>query len=158
MTCAIWPQRSAWWWRSENKFQLDCEVREKVIARHFRPTYGFLFVLTLSFALSACGKSNGVVSNSSSTGGVSASPAPAQYAASPTPSVAAQSAASPTPNPVIKQAQAQPGVPVNVPESMKRPLTSEEMQKVMQQLPPEVRSRIMGMQKSPSPSPQPARK
>lgn len=129
-----------------------------MIARHFRPTYGFIFVLTLSFALSACGKSSGVVSDSSSSGGVSASPAPAQYAASPTPFVAAQGAGSPTPNPVIKQAQAQPGVPVSVPESMKRPLTREEMQKVMQQLPPEVRSRIMGMQKAPSPTPQPARK
>jgi hypothetical protein len=59
---------------------------------------------------------------------------------------------------MIKQAQAQPGVPVNVPESMKRPLTKEEMEKALKQLPPEVRSRIMGMQKLPSPSPQPARK
>src|SRR5262245_23546554 len=105
------------------------------------------------FALSACAKSSGGVATSSSSGGGAASPAPAQNAASPTPSVAANAAATPTPNPAIKQAQAQPGVPVNVPESMKRPMTSEEMQKAMQQLPPEVRSRIMGMQKLPAPSP-----
>ena len=37
-------------------------------------------------------------------------------------------------------------------------MTNEEMQKALQQLPPEVRARIMGMQKLPSPSPQPARK
>jgi len=59
---------------------------------------------------------------------------------------------------MIKQAQAQPGAPVNVPESMKRAMTPQEMQKALQQLPPEVRSRIMGMQKLPSPSPPPARK
>ena len=133
-----------------------------MIARHFRPTCGFLFVLTLSIALSACGKSSGGVSDSSSSGrGASAVPAqssPAPNAAAPAPSVGANNAASPTPNPLIKQAQAQPGVPVNAPESMKRAMTPEEMQKALQQLPPEVRSRIMGMQKLPPPSPQPARK
>jgi len=133
-----------------------------VIARRFRPTYGFLFVLTLSFALSACGKSSGGVSDSSSSGrpagAVPAQSSPAPNAAAPAPSVGANSAASPTPNSMIKQAQAQPGAPVNVPESMKRAMTPEEMQKALQQLPPEVRSRIMGMQKLPSPSPQPARK
>ncbi len=128
-----------------------------MIARHFRPNNGFLLVLTLSFALSACSKSNGSVSDSSSSGAAAATSAPAQSAAAPSPSVAAQSA-SPTPNPMIKQAQAQPGVPVNVPESMKRPLTKEEMQKALQQLPPEVRTRIMGLQQVPSPTPKAAGK
>jgi len=41
---------------------------------------------------------------------------------------------------------------------MKRPLNSEEMKKAMEQLPPEVRARIMGMQKLPRPSPQPTKK
>jgi len=126
-----------------------------VIARRFHLTCGILFALTLSFALSACGKSSGGVSNSSSSRVVPAQSAQAPNAAAPSPSVGA---ATPTPNPMIKQAQTQPGVPVNVPESMKRPLTKEEMQKAMQQLPPEVRARIMGMKQSPSPSPQPARK
>src|SRR5262245_62601992 len=132
------------------------------MARHFRPTCGFLFVLTLCFALSACRDSNGGSSDSSSSGrpasAVPATSTPAPNAAAPTPPVAANGAATPTPNPAIKQAQSQPGVPANVPESMKRPLTREEMQKALQQLPPEVRSRIMGLQKMPSPTPQPARK
>ena len=129
-----------------------------MIARHFRLTRGILFALTLSFALSACGKSSGGVSNSSPSSVVPAQSAQAPNAAAPSPSVAANGAATPTPNPMIKQAQTQPGVPVNVPESLKRPLTKEEMQKAMQQLPPEVRARIMGLKQSPSPSPQPARK
>jgi methionyl-tRNA formyltransferase len=70
----------------------------------------------------------------------------------------AQSSSSPTPHPAVKQAAAQPGVPVAVPESMRRPLNKEEMEKALQQLPPEVRARIMGMQKLPPPSPQPTKK
>src|SRR5262249_5589070 len=161
MTCAIWPRHSARWSRSDNKFQLDCEVREKVIARRFRPTYGFLFALTLSFARSARGKSSEGVSDSSSSGRpageVPAQSSPAPTAAATEPSGGANSAASPTPNPMIKQAQAHPGAPVNAPESMKRAMTPEEMQKALRQLPPEVRSPIMGMQKLPPPSPHPAR-
>ena len=131
-----------------------------MIARHFRPVLGLIVVLTLISALSACSGSKGADSSSS---GRAASAAPATSnstpnAAAPSPSAPAQTSASPTPNPLIKQAQAKPGVPVNVPESMKRPLTAEEMQKALQQLPPEVRSRIMGMQKLPPPSPSPARK
>lgn len=51
--------------------------------------------------------------------------------------------------PVIKEAQAKPGVPIPVPESMKRPLNAEEMQKALQAMPPEVRARIQGMQAAP---------
>ena len=51
--------------------------------------------------------------------------------------------------PAIKEAQAKPGVPVTIPESMKRPLTNEEMQKALQAMPPEVRARIQGMQAAP---------
>ncbi len=61
-------------------------------------------------------------------------------------------------NPLLKEAQANPGKLVTVPESMRRPLNKEEMEKALQQLPPEVRQRIMGMQKLPTPSPQPAKK
>jgi hypothetical protein len=136
---------------------LICEVREKVIDSRISPVLRFLFVLTLSFAPSACGKSSGGVSDSTSPAQpVSVSSAPSTPA--PAPSAAAQSSPTPTPHPAIKQAQAQPGTPVSVPESMKRPLTAEEMKKALQALPPEVRARIMGMQKAPSPPPQPAKK
>lgn len=134
--------------------------------RNFRLTFGFVFIAALLFAFSACGNSNSVVSDSSaqsqpaSAVSTPSNPAPnaASAAAPPAPSATVQATPSPTQNPVIKQAQAQPGVPVPVPESMRRPLNSEEMQKALQQLPPEVRARIMGMQKMPPPSPQPAKK
>ncbi|MGH9940712.1 MAG: hypothetical protein ACREAM_31080 [Blastocatellia bacterium] len=116
----------------------------------------------MSSALSACGNSSSVDSSSQSRP-ASVVPAPsnsASVAASPATSATVQGASTPAPtqNPALKQAQAQPGVPVPVPESMKRPLNSEEMKKAMEQLPPEVRARIMGMQKLPTPSPQPAKK
>jgi len=140
-----------------------------VAYRNFRPTFGFLFILTLSFALSACGNSSSVVSDSSSKSGQSGQSKPASAvaappnsassaAATPATSGAVQSTPTPTPNPIYKQAQARPGVPVQAPESMRRPLTSEEMQKALQQMPPEVRARIMGLQKLPAPSPQPTKK
>lgn len=49
----------------------------------------------------------------------------------------------------MKQAQANPGVPVSVPESMRRPLNAEEMKKAMEAMPPEVRARIQGMATAP---------
>ena len=64
-------------------------------------------------------------------------------------------------NEAMKRASAQPGVPVPIPESVRRPMTPEEMQKAMQALPPEVRQRIMGMQQAPGgmpPQAQPTRK
>lgn len=137
-----------------------------MVYRMIRSNFGFLCALALSSALSACGGSSSVISDSSSESKpVSASPAPstpasndAAVAPSPAPSGAVQSAPSPTPHPVIKQAQAKPGEPMAVPESMKRPLNAEEMKKALQQLPPEVRARIMGLQQMPAPTPQPAKK
>lgn len=137
-----------------------------MIYPNFRPAFGFLFVLVMSFALSACGNSSGVVSDSSSQSkpaNGSSTPSNPAYgaapvAATPAPAATVQSSPTPTPHPIVKQAEAQPGVPVQVPESMRRPLNSEEMQKALQQLPPEVRARIMGGQKLPAPSPQPTKK
>ena len=135
-----------------------------MVYHNFCSAFGFLSILALSSALSACGNSSSVVSDSSSQSRpAGAVPAPSNsaanatsVAATPAPSATVQGAA--TPNPALKQAQAQPGVLVPVPESMKRPLNKEEMKKAMEQLPPEVRARIMGMQKLPTPSPQPAKK
>ena len=129
--------------------------------RNFRLSVGFVFIAGSFVLSSACG--NSVVSDSSPPAKQAAAPAntPAialPAAATPAPTGEARSAPSPTPNPIIKQAAAQPGVPVAVPDSLRRPLTSEEMQKALQQLPPEVRQRIMGMQKLPAPSPQPTKK
>jgi len=133
-----------------------------VVYRNFCPAFEFLSILTLSFALSACGNSSSVVSETRPASAVPApsasAPTPAPVAAAPAPSATVQSTPTPTPHPAVKAAQANPGVPVAVPESMKRPLTSEEMQKALQQLPPEVRARIMGGQKLPAPSPQPTKK
>ncbi|MDQ3014232.1 MAG: hypothetical protein M3X11_26435 [Acidobacteriota bacterium] len=127
-------------------------------------------LLALAVNLSAC-KGDSVVSDSSSKS-ASSQPA-AQPASSPntlsaaSPNAAAQqvpqqnqpATPSPTILPIIKQAQAKPGVPVPVPESMKRPLTAEEMQKALQAMPPEVRARIQGMQAAPpGAKPQPTKK
>lgn len=49
----------------------------------------------------------------------------------------------------MKEAQAKPGVPVSVPESMRRPLNAEEMKKALEAMPPEVRARIQGMAATP---------
>jgi hypothetical protein len=136
-----------------------------VIYRSFRLNVGFVFVLSL--VLSACGGSSAVVSDSASqpakpaaapTTQTSEASAAAPTAPTPAPSVVVNATPKPTPNPLLKQAAAQPGVPVAVPDSVKRPLNAEEMQKALQQLPPEVRQRIMGMQKLPTPSPQPTKK
>lgn len=143
----------------------DREVKEEVIDRSFCLNAGFVLILSLVF--SACSSSSSVVSDSPSqsakpaaapstqTGETSAA---APTAPTPAPSGAVSATPSPTLNPIMKQAAAQPGVPVAVPESVRRPLNAEEMQKALQQLPPEVRQRIMGMQKLPTPSPQPTKK
>ena len=107
--------------------------------------------------LSACGGGS-VVSDSSSkpsqSAGSSTAAQPANSpavsaAANATPQLAEQPTPSPTVLPIIKEAQSKPGVPVAVPESMRRPLTPEEMQKALQAMPPEVRARIQGMQAAP---------
>lgn len=117
-------------------------------------------LLTLTVSLSAC-NGGSVVSDSSSksaSGQTAAQPASSPNSMSAaSPNAAAQqvpqqnqrATPSPTILPAIKEAQAKPGVPVTVPESMKRPLNAEEMQKALQAMPPEVRARIQGMQAAP---------
>lgn len=120
----------------------------------------FLALSLLAAGLTGC-KSESVVSDSAKPAQNSApqtAGAPAS-AANTTSSPAATASApggqaqqpSPTPSllPMMKQAQANPGVPVSVPESMRRPLNPEEMKKAMDQLPPEVRARIQGLQAAP---------
>ncbi|MFN6202394.1 MAG: hypothetical protein ACK496_07920 [Acidobacteriota bacterium] len=84
-------------------------------------------------------------------------PTPVVQQASPTPTPALPLPASPAPS-------ASPTKPGEVPEMMKRAFTKEEMDKAMQQLPPEIRDRLKGMSYSPSnipaniPATPPARK
>lgn len=129
-------------------------------------------VLLLCAALSAACSKESVVSNTPAQSASSAalpSPTPAQAAppsaapapaAATPPTVTAAATPAPTPLPIIKQAQTQPGVPVAVPEVVRRPLTGAELEKALQQLPPEVRARIQGMaaakqQASPQPTKKP---
>lgn len=125
-------------------------------------------VLLASLLVAGCGKGSVVSDQSapasqSAPGQSSSAQAGGAQPNAPAAPVAVASPASgpsPTPNAMIKQAEAQPGVPVSVPESLKRPMTPEELQKAMQALPPEVRQRIMGLgqQPRPSPTPEPAKK
>jgi hypothetical protein len=123
----------------------------------------FFALLLLAAGLAGC-KSDSVVSDSSApansaalqTSTSSASATNATGSAAPVTATSAasaaqsqQPAASPTLLPIMKQAQAKPGVPVSVPESMRRPLNAEEMKKALEQMPPEVRARIQGMQAAP---------
>ncbi|MEP7341050.1 MAG: hypothetical protein ABI977_25180 [Acidobacteriota bacterium] len=116
----------------------------------------FTALLALAVSLSACNRGS-VVSDSSSkpASGQPADSPNVMSAASPNASARQdqrqnqQPTPSPTMLPAIKEAQARPGVPVSVPESMKRPLNAEEMQKALQAMPPEVRARIQGMQAAP---------
>lgn len=125
-----------------------------------------LFGALVLFAagLSACGNGS-VASDSTKTSGNQAAAQPAgsptanqasgaaNPVVQPSPQQNSPSANSATPSPTmlpaIKEAQAKPGVPVTVPDSMKRAATAEEMQKMLQQMPPEVRARIQGMQAAP---------
>lgn len=121
-------------------------------------------LFSFSVALSACSKSSVVTDSSPSTQSPAAQPQTAtqpatQSAAQPSEqppaaqqtnaAQAQQPAPSPTLHPIMKQAQAKPGVPVSVPESMRRPLNAEEMKKAMEAMPPEVRARIQGMAAAP---------
>ncbi len=74
-------------------------------------------------------------------------------------------APAPGPTPVVRQLEATPAPPTTpapgaspatsvkpgeVPEMMKRAFTKEEMDKAMDQLPPEIRSRLKGLSYAPS--------
>lgn len=131
-------------------------------------TSSFIALLLLCAAFGAACSKQSVVSNApAASSAVPSSTTPAQAAptssapvAAATPPHTATAAATPssTPLPVIKQAQTQPGVPVAVPDVVRRPLTGEELQKALQQLPPEVRARIQGMAAgTPKASPQPTK-
>lgn len=137
--------------------------------------FGALAVLAGALTLSACNKSsvvNDAPANTTPAGqapaqsqpaaAASVAPAAATEQAQPNAANAAAVSASPkvtpTPLPIMKEAMAKPGVPVSVPESMRRPLTPEEMQKALQAMPPEVRARIQGLGAAPATPPQPAKK
>ncbi|MGE0885109.1 MAG: hypothetical protein AB7P14_16305 [Blastocatellales bacterium] len=113
-------------------------------------------ILLLAIASSACGNGSVVSDSKTSAGSSTAQPASAQPQTTPSQTENAQVTAqpqqptpSPTMHPIMKQAQAKPGVPVPVPESMKRPFNAEEMKKALEAMPPEVRARIQGMQAAP---------
>lgn len=127
----------------------------KVIFQNALTVALFLFVA----ALTACSKGS-VVSDSASQQPAVAQPAAQQPANQQQPSAAQpaatqqaaqaqQATPSPTLHPLMKQAQAQPGVPVSVPDAVKRPLNAEEMKKALEAMPPEVRARIQGMAVAP---------
>ena len=128
--------------------------KTKVIFQNALTVALFLFIA----ALSACSKGS-VVSDSASQQPATAEPAatqpdnPQQAAAQPAATQPAAQAQQPTPSPTLhplmKQAQAQPGVPVSVPDAVKRPLNAEEMKKALEAMPPEVRARIQGMAVAP---------
>lgn len=121
-------------------------------------------ILILAVACGAC-NSGSVVSDSNpassnpASGATASQPQtassqPQSSAAQPAPSqTTAEQAQKPTPSPtlhpVMKEAQAKPGVPIPVPESMRRPLNPEEMKKALEAMPPEVRARIQGMAPAP---------
>ena len=115
-----------------------------------------LALFSLAIVLTACNKSS-VVSDSASQQPAPQQPAtqPAQPQSATAQSAPAQAAQpqqptpSPTLHPLMKQAQANPGVPVSVPDSVKRPLNAEEMKKALEAMPPEVRARIQGMAVAP---------
>lgn len=133
-------------------------------------TISFIALLLLCAAFGAACSKQSVVSNAPAPSVSSAAPSPTTPAqAAPTSSAPATAATPPhtataaatpssTPLPAIKQAQTQPGVPVAAPDVVRRPLTGEELQKALQQLPPEVRARIQGMAAGkPKATPQPTK-
>lgn len=108
--------------------------------------------------LMACGKSSVVSDSPATTQAPAAQPQTATQSQPATESAAQpanaaqpqqQPSPSPTLHPLMKQAQANPGVPVSVPESMRRPLNAEEMKKAMEAMPPAVRAQIQGMAQAP---------
>ncbi len=113
-------------------------------------------LFSLTAVLTACNKGS-VVSDSASQQPTTPQPAAQQPATQQQPAAqpagqaaqAQQATPSPTLHPLMKQAQAQPGVPVSVPDAVKRPLNAEEMKKALEAMPPEVRARIQGMAVAP---------
>ena len=128
--------------------------KTKVIFQNALTVALFLFIA----ALTACSKGS-VVSDSASQQPTAQQPAAqqpanpqqasAQPAATQQAAQAQQPSPSPTLHPLMKQAQAQPGVPVSVPDAVRRPLNAEEMKKALEAMPPEVRARIQGMAVAP---------
>lgn len=118
-------------------------------------------LVSLVAGLTACNKPSVVSDSPATTQAPAAQPQTAtqsQTAAQPAEQAAATQAAqsaaqqpspSPTLHPLMKQAQANPGVPVTVPESMRRPLNAEEMKKAMEAMPPAVRAQLQGMAQTP---------
>lgn len=111
-----------------------------------------IFGLSLMLGLAACKSEQSPSTASPTPATATASPETARSVATPTAAASPQSKASP-----------------EVPEIMKRAFTKEEMEKALQQLPPEVRARIQGLSyapagarpnaaPTPSPSPSPKRK
>ncbi len=84
--------------------------------------------------------------------------APASTSSTPVDSAASTPTPTPTP-PNQPAASASPVKPGEVPDMMKRAFTKEEMDKAMQQLPPEIRDRLKGLSYAPSniPAPTPAK-
>jgi len=114
--------------------------------KNFRISSSLFAALTLVVAFSACRGNQNTASNS---------PTPQPTQASQPVQPAPLSTASPGAAQAAKPSTSKDGVP----EIMKRPMTPEEMQKAMQQLPPEVRARLQGMGLKPvnpvsTPSPQ----
>jgi len=97
---------------------------------------GLVLCAPLATGLTACRK--GVDLESDSTSPASTSSPQAGVRTVPTPNPSATTSTTPS-------APAKPVPPGEVPEMMKRAFTREEMDKAIEQLPPEVRSRLKGM-------------
>ncbi len=94
----------------------------------------------LLLGLTACQKGVDLGTQAPSPG---ATPVVRQVEAAPTPATPAA--------PAVPGASPAPSVkPGEVPEMMKRAFTKEEMDKAMDQLPPEIRSRLKGLSYAPS--------
>ncbi|MBP6823298.1 MAG: hypothetical protein KA368_17235 [Acidobacteria bacterium] len=111
-------------------------------------------LVSLAGTLSACSKSSVVSDSTPQQPAAQQQQQPAAAQQQNSTQAAEQTAAqqpspSPTLSPIMKQAQANPGVPVSVPDSVKRPLNAEEMKKALEAMPPEVRARLQGMAQTP---------
>lgn len=120
-----------------------------------------LFLGTI-VAISGCGKEPGSEAPQNGMKSAEASPTPPVVAATPAESRPAV-VASPTPAAGGDKSAFKSTSPI--PEMMTRPFTKEEMDKALQQLPPEVRARLQGLSLAPAgvtpaplPSPSPKRR
>lgn len=126
-----------------------CIVRSALVAA----------LLSVVAVMTACSKSSVVSDSPAATQAPAAQPQtatqsqPAAQSADAAQQAGAAQPQQPTPSPtlhpIMKQAQSKPGVPVSVPDSMRRPLNAEEMKKAMEAMPPEVRARLQGMAATP---------